>query len=101
MSRYLSRTQTAWSFAVCLGSLSLGILSQLVCPPTVNAEEKLLSEIGLAGLQVVSADEEKKEAEVPAPRKPVSINVYPADVHLTTIRDRQSLIVQSVSVCSI
>lgn len=96
MSRYLSRTQTAWSFAVCLGSLSLGLLSQLVCPPTVNAEDKLLTEIGLAGLQVVSGDEEKKEAEVPAPRKPVSINVYPADVHLTTIRDRQSLIVQSV-----
>ncbi len=27
---------------------------------------------------------------------PASINVYPADVHLTTVRDRQSLIVQSV-----
>ena len=28
-------------------------------------------------------------------KKPASLNVYPADVHLTTVRDRQSLIVQA------
>lgn len=38
-----------------------------------------------AATQVTAAD---------AP-KPAQINVYPADVHLTTVRDRQSLIVQA------
>ena len=34
-------------------------------------------------------------AQENAAPSPAAINVYPADVHLTTLRDRQSLIVQA------
>ncbi len=51
----------------------------------------ILNAILLSTAMLVTADQKAVAQE-----SPVSINVYPADVHLTTVRDRQSLIVQSV-----
>ncbi|MDB4614238.1 DUF1549 domain-containing protein [bacterium] len=53
---------------------------------------------GLAVTPSAHAEDAKPAAAAAsslATAKPVSIEVYPADVHLTTIRDRQSMVVQA------
>ncbi len=57
----------------------------------------LLSIVGIfLSCLAIAAESSEQPSGNPTPAAPVSINVYPPDVNLTTARDRQSIIVQSV-----